>query len=70
MFIGLRILVGSSAHSLYSSFFVLATEVMPEPMRVLNGAIFNSGLIFNSSIIIIRMFNGAIFNLGLIKNNT
>ena len=44
MFVGFRILVGSSSHSLYSTFFVLATEIMPEPMRVANGAIFNSGL--------------------------
>ena len=44
MFVGFRILVGSSAHNLYSSMFVLATEVMPEPIRAINGAVFNSGI--------------------------
>ena len=43
MFLGLHILVGSSIHSVWSSLFVLAAEVMPEPKRVANGAVFNSG---------------------------
>jgi hypothetical protein len=42
MFVGLRILVGSSIHSVASSMFVLSAEVMPEPKRVANGAVFNS----------------------------
>jgi hypothetical protein len=43
MFVGLHILVGSSIHTVWSSLFVLAAEVMPEPKRVVNGAVFNFG---------------------------
>ena len=43
MFMGFHILVGSSIHSVWSSLFVLTAEVVPEPRRVANGAVFNFG---------------------------
>ena len=46
MFMGFHVLVGSSIHSVWSSLFVLTTEVMPEPKRVANGAVFNFGNFF------------------------
>jgi hypothetical protein len=43
MFMAFHVLVGSSIHSVWSSLFVLTAEVVPEPKRVANGAVFNFG---------------------------
>jgi hypothetical protein len=58
MFVGLHILVGSSIHTVWSSLFVLAAEVMPEPKRVVNGAVFNFGQISLSyKFFLLKSFN-------------
>jgi len=43
MFVAFHVLVGGSIHATWTCLFVLSTEVMPEPWRVANGAIFNFG---------------------------
>ena len=43
MFVGVRFFVGGCIHTVWSAMFVIAVEIVSEPMRNITGAIFNLG---------------------------